>query len=165
MTHITHRILKYRDSARQLYNNYFLCVDWKDSEYYSDEYFEEINEILLQKTVLNQIDSQAPLLKNDDDVYEHIKVIPNYGPLGFQTMFAPANRQFTEWKILQLKTTGNDFRFLSFFDWTTEKTMEMQYSRVRLIHSEEFPELIGYDFLLESWNSEFYFVENLEPIL
>lgn len=158
MTNITHRIFKYRDSSRQLYNNYFLNVDWKDSEYYYHEYFEEIDEILFQKTVLNQIDSEVPILKNDHNFYENIKVIPNYGPLGFGTMFAPAHQQFTEWKILQLKTKENDFRLISFFDWTTEKTMEMQYTRVRLVHSEEIPELTGYDFLLESWNSEFYAV-------
>ncbi len=61
-----------------------------------------------------------------------------------------------EWKIGQLKTTENDFRRMSFFDWTSEKIMELQYARVRLIHSEEFPELVGYDFLPENLNSEFY---------
>ncbi|WP_312824567.1 hypothetical protein [Epilithonimonas sp.] len=156
MENVTQRILKYRECIRQLYNNYFINVEWKDSEHYFEEYFEEINEILFQKTVLDQIDLEAKIFKNNKEFYENLKVIPNYGPLGFETFFAPANQQFTEWKTLQLNSTENEFRFMSFFDWTTEKIMEVQYARVRLLNSKEFPELVGYDFLLENWNSEFY---------
>jgi len=156
MENITPRILKYRECIRQLYNNYFMNVEWRDSEYYFEEYFEEISGIIFQKTVLDQVDFKKKNLKNNQDFYENLKIIPNYGPFGFETIFAAANQQFTEWKRLQLKSTENDFRFISFFDWTTEKTMEVQYSRVRLVDSKEFPEFVGYDFLLENWNSEFY---------
>jgi len=156
MENITQRILKYRECIRQLYNNYFINVEWKDSEYDSDEYFDDINEILFHKTVLNQIHFKKQILKNDQDFYENLKVIPDYGPLGYETICAAANQQSTEWKTMQLKSAENDFRFISFFDWTTEKTMEVQYSRVRLVDSKEFPELVGCDFLLENWNSKFY---------
>jgi hypothetical protein len=44
---------------------------------------------------------------------------------------------------------------MEFFDWTVEQTMEWQYAKVKLIASDEFPELVNKDFLLDTWNVTF----------
>jgi hypothetical protein len=70
-------------------------------------------------------------------------------------MWADTGRGYSEWKTIQITSTGNDFRFIEFFDWTVEQTMECQFAKVKLTASNEYPELVNNDFLLDTWNVRF----------
>ena len=119
------------------------------------DYFNETSELLFQTTVLRQCFEGNDIKQTETYYYNEIKVEPNFGPIGFWAMWADTARGYSEWKTILITSTGNDFRFMEFFDWTVEQTMECQYARVKLIASDEYPELINKDFLLDTWNVTF----------
>jgi len=155
MTDITAIIFQYRECCRHLWNSYFLKLQWYESSWDMLDYFNEISERLFQTTVLRQCFEGNDIKRTETNFYNEIKVEPNFGPIGFEAMWEDTVRGYSEWKIIQITSTGNDFRFIEFFDWTVEQTMECQYARVKLIASDEYPELVNKDFLLDTWNVTF----------
>lgn len=155
MTDITIILFQYRECCRHLWNSYFLKLQWHESSWDRLDYFRDISKRLFQTTVLRQCFGGIDIAPTDTNYYKEIKVEPNFGPIGFGAMWADTDRGYSEWKIIQITSTCNDFRFIKFFDWTVEQTMECQYARVTLIASDEYPELINKDFLLDTWNVTF----------
>jgi hypothetical protein len=155
MTDITKEVLKYRDCCRNLWNNYI-----KDLDYYDgtgtviEEYFYEIVDKLFNAMIGGQLFHKEIELINSA-YFSELSVEPNYGPLGFPAMWANPNDPNFNWQVIQLKTENNLFKYMEFFDWTKELTMDCQYIRVRLVNSEELPHLIGNDFLLDAWNVKY----------
>jgi hypothetical protein len=117
--------------------------------------FSEVSQLLFQTTVLRQYFEGNVLKTTETYSYYDIKVEPIFGPIGFGAMWADTARGFSEWKSILITSTGNDFRFMEFFDWTVEQTMDCQYARVILIASDEHPQLVNKDFLFETWNVTF----------
>ncbi|HZH64912.1 MAG TPA: hypothetical protein VEY10_08460 [Flavisolibacter sp.] len=155
MTDITAIIFQYRECCRHLWNSYFLKLQWNEGFWDMQDYFNEVSQRLFQTTVLRQCFGGNEIKPTETNYYKEIKVEPNFGPIGFQAMWADTGRGYSEWKTIQITSTGNDFRFIEFFDWTVEQTMECQFSKVKLTASNEYPELVNNDFLLDTWNVRF----------
>lgn len=155
MDDITDRMMAYRECCRHIWNSYFLKVDWLEREIDYWDYFDLINRTLLEDTVLKQVMEEQETQLNQDGYYEKVKVIPQLGPLGYLAMYGKPDGNTTNWNIIELKSNDNDFRFIELFDWTVERVKDYQYARVRLVKSVEFPNDVGYDFLLESWRVSF----------
>lgn len=147
--------LKYRDCCRTVWNNYFINLDIHDETgWETHEYFQEVAQKLFNAMIAGKL-YQRELEQNESGYYDEITIRPNLGPFGFGAMWAKPEGPNYEWQAVQLKTETNEFRFMEFFDWTTERTMDNQYVRVRLIASDELQELVGSDFLLEAWNVKY----------
>jgi hypothetical protein len=149
---------RYRDCCRHLWNSYFLHLDESDDkDWVIDESFQGVIERLFYAMIAGQLYHRW-LVKTADGYYDEVIVRPNSGPAGFKAMWVKPEpeRQVYVWKEIQLQATANDFRFIEFFDWTCKRTMECQYVKARLVASDEVPELIGNDFLLEAWEVKFF---------
>ena len=148
MSDITSSLLSYRNCIRELWNNYFLRQVHEASDFaeVKIEYYNHIRETLFSSMVL--IHEFGEVLKPEQDVfYNEIQVQPSIGPLGYRAMVAKIENDEYNWEYLWIKTEGNSFKFIDFFDWTDEDVMDCQYTEVVLVASEEFPEYIGLSFL------------------
>jgi hypothetical protein len=158
---ITTSFLKYRDCCRHIWNSYFIYLDESGYKFRDiQDCFQEVTESLFYAMIAGHL-YHRPLVKTTDGYYDEIMVRPNYGPLGLNVMWVkpgPA-RRFYVWQTAQLKSSANDFRFIEFFDWTFKPAMEYQFVKVRLIASNEVPELIGNDFLLEAWVVKYFRID------
>lgn len=152
-------MLLYREISRQIWNSYFLKLDWYENMPDRWEYFDEVSNSLFQNTVLKQVFEGRKITATASNYYEAIRVKPSLGPLGYPAMWARPGGPLYEWKKIQLRTETNDFRFMAFFDWTTERSMDCQFARGKLIASEEYPELVDNDFILELWGISFQTAE------
>lgn len=146
---------KYRDCCRMVWNNYFIDLNEFDGTGWDIyEYFQEVTDKLFNAMIAGQL-FQGELELTQNGFYDKILIRPNLGPLGFEALWAKPGGPNYEWQVVQLKTETNEFRFMAFFDWTTERTMDNQYVRVRLIASDELQHLGGNDFILEAWNVKY----------
>ncbi|PKK36542.1 hypothetical protein BWI96_11855 [Siphonobacter sp. SORGH_AS_0500] len=158
MKDITDQILDYRECCRNIWNSYFLRLDWAEREIDYRDYFESINTILLEDTVFKQVTGGQEIQRHANGYYPPIKVTPRLGPLGYHAMYGESVDLHTQWHEIKLSSNSNDFRFIELFDWTVENIMDNQYVRVKLIDSLELPEKIGYDFLVECWSVDFFLI-------
>lgn len=153
MINITNILLNYRNSIRELWNNYFISRqnDEDSFAWEMDLYFENIKQELFKALVSTKVFEEELVYSNDP--LNEIKVEPNLGPKGYMAMYADnIENNTTSWEHIWIKTENSTFCYIDFFDWTTETVMDCQYVRVRLVESKEFPNLVGKDFLFEAWN-------------
>lgn len=157
MNDVSEIILKYRNSVRELWNNYFISRQ-NDSDSFAwevDSYFENIKQELFKALVSTKVFGKELSYSSETPIMQ-LEVRPNLGPKGYMAMYVTdKERNNTTWDIIWIKTETNKFYYIDFLDWTVESVMDCQFIRVRLAQSEEFTELVGKDFLLDAWNVKY----------
>jgi hypothetical protein len=149
---------KYRDCCRHIWNSYFMTLSDSDDKYPDIlKSFQIVKESLFHAMIADHLYHRW-LVKTIDGYYNEITVKPGMGPTGLHALWVkpgPERRNYV-WQAVQLISLANDFRFIDFFDWTFKPGMECQYVKARLIASDELPELVGNDFLLEASGVKYF---------
>jgi hypothetical protein len=159
MTTISATLLNYRNALIELWNNYFL--DNKDGvknfQREVDFQFGLIQEKLFSALVAAK-EFENELVPNALGCYDEIDVRIKPNLVSVQALYVRQQLQLnTEWAAIVLTQNGEDlFKFVEFFDWSTNEAMIGEYVKLILSDSKLNKNLIGKAFLVSPNEVEFF---------
>jgi len=154
MKNITVLFEEYREAARHLRNTYFKPQNNSDWDTLED--YQEIEVILFKKMVLKklEIDENIPWIFHQPLQYINAKSRSNILPIMINR-----DKQSGYWDhpLNEVKKNDLTLNFIGYFDWDTHSHIDFRYYKVRIAQSQKYPEIIGYDALIETIYADIYY--------
>ncbi len=154
MKNITKVFEKYREAARHLRNTCYLPADQNDWDTIED--FREVSALLFKHFVLEELQIEQDSinwLEYDfciESTADDLPILVNRdGESGYW------DNPITKVKKGELK-----IHLIDYFDWNPMAQIDFRYFRVRIIDSEKYPELIGFEALIETIYANVYYNKN-----
>lgn len=153
---ITNRFQLYRESARHLWNTYFLPrvqeVETFDQKWDLVDQFGQTNVLLLKSLILEELDMHACEIDLEKDFLKYIHVVPESAgevPIMINRPSSDGNKYWDE-PITRVKASDVSLEFIGYFDWNQVASRDFAYVRAKIKSFSKHPDLVGREALLET---------------
>lgn len=161
MKDVTQLFNNYRECIRNLWNIHFIQIESSNTWNLFEEY-DEICSKLFGSLLLNQvgrpeyIKSSACAMMPEPLLF--FRVFPSV-ETGVPINISREKNSYGYWDnpIAFIKPDEADMRFIDFFDFDLIGFRDFQFCRVKIIDSKAYPDLKGYDALLECNHIKIFF--------
>jgi hypothetical protein len=151
MKNITAIFEVYREAARHLRNTYYLPTDRNDWDTIED--FRDVSALLFKHLVLIKL--QIELDNINWLAYKFcIEATADDLPI---LINREGESGYWDNPITKVKKGELEMYLIDYFDWNPMAQIDFRYFRVRIIGSKKYPELIGFDALIETINANVYY--------
>lgn len=156
MKDITLLLAKCRESARHLWNTYFVdrvnAAEAFDHKWNIVDQFRQIERLLLWGVVFDELDEHRCEIDPGKELVSLLHVVPEPAtgvPIMISRPSADGNKYWDD-PVDRVQASEVDLRFIEYFDWDQLGPREFQYYRVRIQSFSTHPHLVGRDALLET---------------
>jgi len=154
MIKATHIFAKYREAARHLRNSFYVPSDNNDWDTVED--FDEVSVMLFKHLVLGEF--QLP--RGDFDwlaqpsSYFIVESSADDLPI-----MVNRDKQSGYWDnpIRKVKKGDLKMHFIDYYDWDSMGQIDFRYYRIRIMESDKFPQVVGFDAFIETIYADVYY--------
>src|SRR3990172_1583586 len=154
MTDAAQLMSTYREGARGLWNNALR----PGADFDSVDAFAEICGRLFDELVLRPLGMRGYRKPRADDPYPFLRLVPRGDPVPIM-INRPSEDGNRYWDdpIRRLGCKGLTLLFVDYFDWDQRGYIDLQYYRVKIAASDEQPQIVGREALVEVHHAQAVF--------
>jgi hypothetical protein len=163
MHDVTQLLLTYRDARVHLWNTYFVGKVHSLEECSILDRYEAIDRLLFSALVLDALGKGSFEKDFSLQPLPFLRVAPAEGRDNLKVMISEPpqslNRVWNETAVLS-PVGEAEFAFVELFEWDRYGFVIYPYYRVRIQKLPNYPDYVGRDALVETWNARVLFVED-----